>query len=154
MRSSLKGAADLSVSERDGTAFRDPVNSRPQERAWEPYMNKEKVSITRSVAEPFEPLKANSSRSEICTVVLRLEDYAELKKVGGPRTDQIHMALQYYLRMIKDGRGSPAPRGKNLFRGNVVNFQCALSKDLCREVRQLGGRFDSHTIEAIRLFLL
>jgi len=117
-------------------------------------MNKEKAPITRVVAEPFEATGNNSSRNEICTVVLRREDYTELKKVGGPRTDQVHMALQHYLKMIREGKWLPAAGGKNCFRGNVVNFQCALRKDLCREVRKLGGRFDSHTIEAIRLFLL
>jgi len=95
-----------------------------------------------------------SAPNELVTIVLRKDDYAALKKAGGPRPDQVHMALRHYLTVIADGKTLPPVDSGRCFRGNVINFQCSLQKDLCEEIRRMGGRFDSHTIEAFRLFLL
>jgi len=40
------------------------------------------------------------ARPEIVTVVIRREDYAKLKHAGGPRPDQICMALRHYLKIL------------------------------------------------------
>jgi len=114
-----------------------------------------KTASEETSVEKVERLRTSlSAPNELVTVVLRKEDYAELKKIGGPRSDQVHMALRHYLSFIGEGRNLPAVDGPRCFRGNVINFQCSLQKDLCEDIRRLGGRFDSHTIEAFRLFLL
>lgn len=93
------------------------------------------------------------TRSEMVTVVLRQEDFRRLKEIGGPRSDQIHMALNHYLETIKQTGWSPIPNSQLRFYENVTTFKCTLMKSVCEQIRSLKGRFDHHTIEAVRLFL-
>jgi hypothetical protein len=93
------------------------------------------------------------SRSEMVTVVMRQEDYRALKKMGGPRPDQIHMALYHYIDTINDSGWNPEQNRKARFYEDVTTYKCTLLKSLCDDIRSLKGRFDDHTIEAIRLFL-
>lgn len=91
---------------------------------------------------------------EIITVLVRVEDYKVLKKDGGPRPDQISLALRHYLQLIRETKWKPE---MNTFRnagGRVKTFRCAIPKALRDEIRDLGGRFDAHTLEAVRLYLL
>lgn len=93
-------------------------------------------------------------RCEMVTIAITQEDYDELKKSGGPRADQIHMALRHYLKMLNETGWRPTPNGIERMYSTCTIFQCAVQKDLCDEIRDLGGRFDAHTMEAVRLFLL
>lgn len=88
------------------------------------------------------------------TIALTQDDYDELKKAGGPRADQIHMALRHYLRALKETSWRPTTNGIERMYSTCTIFQCAVQKNLCDEIRDLGGRFDAHTVEAVRLFLL
>ncbi len=92
-------------------------------------------------------------RCEIVTVVMRMEDYLKLKETGGPRPDQIHMALSHYLETINKAGWRPEYRSSSRLYENVTTYKCTLLKSLCEDVRNLKGRFDDHTIEAVRLFL-
>ena len=87
-------------------------------------------------------------------IALTQGDYDELKKAGGPRADQIHMALRHYLKLLKETDWRPTINGVDRMYSTVTIFQCAVQKNLCDEIRDLGGRFDAHTVEAVRLFLL
>jgi hypothetical protein len=93
-------------------------------------------------------------RCEMVTIAITQEDYDELKKLGGPRADQIHMALRHYLKMLNETGWRPTPNGIERMYSTCTIFQCAVQKDLCDEIRDLGGRFDAHTMEAVRMFLL
>jgi hypothetical protein len=92
-------------------------------------------------------------RPEIVTVVIRREDYAKLKHTGGPRPDQICMALRHYLKILVETEWRPAGNGQQGKTQDVTTFQCGVPKDVCDEIRSLPGRFDTHTMEAMRLFL-
>ena len=94
------------------------------------------------------------ARPEIVTVVIRREDYAKLKHAGGPRPDQICMALRHYLKILGEMEWRPSVIDHNGHSQDVKTFQCGVPKDVCDEIRSLPGRFDTHTIEAMRLFLL
>ncbi len=84
---------------------------------------------------------------------MRREDES-LQKQGGTRSDQISMALRHYLKLIAEKKGHPEMIDTaNKTRG-FTTFQCAISKDLWDDIRNLGGRIDSHTVEAVRLFPL
>ncbi len=91
---------------------------------------------------------------EIITVLVRVEDYNTLKKEGGPRPDQITLALRHYLQLIKETKWKPEMNAFQNAGGRVKTFRCAIPKALRDEIRDLGGRFDAHTLEAVRLFLL
>lgn len=91
---------------------------------------------------------------EMITVLVRQDDYATLKKEGGPRPDQIAMALQHYLLLIKEAKWRPEMNNEPLYLGRIMTFKCAVAKNLYEDIRALGGRLDHHTIEAVRLFLL
>jgi len=99
-------------------------------------------------------LQYKASRPEIVTVVIRREDYAKLQHGGGPRSDQICMALRHYLKVLGDNQWRPARNGQQGQWEHVTTFMCGVPKDICDEIRSLPGRFDDHTIEAMRLFLL
>ncbi len=91
---------------------------------------------------------------EIITVLVRVEDYNTLKKEGGPRPDQVFLALRHYLQLLRDGKWKPEMSDFCHAGGRVKTFRCAIPKVLRDEIRYLGGRFDAHTLEAVRLFLL
>ncbi len=93
-------------------------------------------------------------KHEIINVLMRREDYETLKQQGGLRPDQISMALRDYLKLIAEKKGRPEMSDTANKTQGLTTFQCAISKDLWDDIRNLGGRIDSHTVEAIRLFLL
>jgi hypothetical protein len=101
-----------------------------------------------------EKIKHRGSRPEIVTIVIRREDYARLKHAGGPRPDQICMALRHYLKVLGETRWRPEARTEQALSTQVTTYQCGVPKDLCDEIRRLPGRFDTHTIEAVRLFMV
>ena len=76
------------------------------------------------------------------------------QKQGGPRPDQISMALRHYLKLIAETKWRPEMSDAANRARRFATFQCTVSKDLWDDIRNLGGRVDSHTVEAIRLFLL
>jgi len=93
-------------------------------------------------------------RREIVSVAVTEEDYARLKAAGGPHPDQIGTALRYYLHAIGTTSTRRRIRDVGWARGPVMIFLCALPKQLLDQVRNLTGRFDTHTIEAVRLYML
>lgn len=90
---------------------------------------------------------------EIVTVLVRKEDHAKLKKSGVPRANQITMALRYYLRLIEETKLASQATGHEIFKGAVSTFRCGVPREVCERVRSLGGRFDLHAMEAVRLWL-
>jgi hypothetical protein len=90
---------------------------------------------------------------EIVTALVRKADYAELKKSGVPKPDQITLALRHYLSLIEDTKLIPAANGPEIFNGAVTTFRCALPRDLCDRIKSLAGRLDVHIMEAVRLWL-
>jgi hypothetical protein len=74
--------------------------------------------------------------------------------VGGPQPTHIDTALRHYLNLVKETPLSPQTDNLGWRRGPVVSFLCAIPKHLSDEIRGLSGRFDSHTIQAFRLFFL
>ncbi len=117
-------------------------------------MNKEHKASHRAGASTKKYRETSPLRCEMVTIALTQDDYDELKKSGGPRADQIHMALQHYLKMLKDTKWRPTTNGIERMYSTCTIFQCAVQKELCDAIRELGGRFDAHTVEAVRLFLL
>ncbi|MBI5248249.1 MAG: hypothetical protein HY912_02030 [Desulfomonile tiedjei] len=110
-----------------------------------------------TIVEVNNDLEANARYSggqEIVTVLVRLEDYDLLKRDGGPRPDQITLALRHYLKLVKDDKWKPEMTVFCHPGGRVKTFRCAIPKLLGDEIRDLGGRFDAHTLQAVRLFLL
>ena len=91
------------------------------------------------------------TRREVVTVALKKEDYERLKAVVGPHPDQIHTALKYYVDLIRETGWRPQESSFGWNRGPVVHFPCAIPKDLAEDIRNLPGRFDGHTIEAVQL---
>ena len=116
-------------------------------------MNK-RLTIDRSESIEAAPHdKARSAQYEIVTVLALRDDYAKLKKKGGPLGSQIAMAMRHYLNKmpgIKAGSEMPSSQ-QNM--APVTTFQCGVPKNLCGDMRNLGGRFDFHTIDAIHLFV-
>ena len=110
------------------------------------------VHRDESTAEA-RPEKAQSAKYEIVTVLARREDYAELKKKGGPIGSQIAIAMRHYLKLLQGVEGSSEMPSSRQDIGLVTTFQCGIPKNLCGEMRNLGGRFDFHTIDAIHLFV-
>ncbi len=97
---------------------------------------------------------AHIYRHEIVNVLMRRQDYESLRKLGGPRPDQISMAFRHYLKLIAETKWRPEMSNAAQGTMSLATYQCPISKDLWKEIRNLGGRVDHHTIEAIRLFLL
>ena len=94
-----------------------------------------------------------STRREILTVTLARGDYENLKATGEPRSEDIIEALRFYLDLIRKTDWRPPESVFGWMRGPVVHFLTAIPRDLADEIRNLPGRFDGHTIEAVRLFL-
>ncbi|AFM23095.1 hypothetical protein [Desulfomonile tiedjei] len=92
-------------------------------------------------------------KHEIVTVVMRVGEYRKLKQLGGPRPDQIHMALHHYLGIVRELGWQSNIKSMARMYENVTSYQCRLRKSICDEIRHLKGRFDDHTIEALRLYL-
>ncbi len=93
-------------------------------------------------------------RNEIVTVIISREDYTKLSAAGTPLPDVVSAALYRYLHAVKrTGYIQKLERSHGWSRGPVISFKCALPKNLVHEIRDLRGRFDGHTVEAVRLFL-
>ena len=101
-----------------------------------------------------EQLRSPSNRRELVTVTVTEEDFGKLKAAGGPRPSQICAALNRYLHVMSETGRRSQTNLQGWFRGPVVSFPCALPKSLSDEIRNLAGRFDSHTIDAVRLFFV
>jgi hypothetical protein len=109
----------------------------------------------RIVPVDCKPLHGTfSTRRELVTITVLREDYAKLKAAGGPHPTYIVDALHHYLNVIKETHPYPQTDSPGWRRGPVVTFLCAIPKPLSNEIRGLSGRFDSHTIQAFRLFCL
>ncbi len=96
----------------------------------------------------------HTSKYEMINVLMRQEDYESLKKQGGLHPEQITMALRHYLKLIAETKWRPEMSNAFSKPQSFATFQCSISKELWDHIRDLGGRVDSHTVEAIRLFLL
>jgi hypothetical protein len=94
-----------------------------------------------------------STKREIVTITVTRADYAALKAAGGPDPDEVTTALKYYLDLLRETDWRPRDISFGWSRGLVVHFLTAIPKDLADEIRSLPGRFDGHTIEAVRMFL-
>ena len=102
---------------------------------------------------PFTGRRSGAStRRELVTVTVQRRDYEKLKAAGDPDSDDIIIALRHYLDLIRETDWRPSEASFGWERGPVVHFFTAMPKDLADEIRNLPGRFDGHTIEAIRLF--
>ena len=96
----------------------------------------------------------NGFRLELVSVTVTKENYAKLKATGGPHPDQISTALRYYLDAVNKASMHLHVSDVGWNRGPVTTFPCALPKSLLDDVRNLEGRFDSHTIEAVKRYVL
>ena len=94
-----------------------------------------------------------STKREILTITVTHGDYVSLKAAGGPDPAYITMALRYYIALLRETDWRPQGVSFGWSRGPVVHFLTAIPKDVADEVRGLPGRFDGHTIEAVRIFL-
>jgi len=93
-------------------------------------------------------------RRELVTITVTQEDFRRLKDSGGSRADQLIIALRRYLHIRGEDRRRTQINAAGWHRERVTSFPCAIPKTLSDEIRNLGGRFDTHTIEAVRLFCL
>ena len=100
-----------------------------------------------------EPLNSKTSY-ELVTVIMRQADYDQLNGRKIPMDVQISLALRHYLQLIQEGRWPAVNVNFTLLDGKWQSVRCAISKQLCRQVKGLTGRFDLHTLHAVRLYLL
>ena len=110
----------------------------------------EKGSYVESGAE----FQTHSHKYVVINVLMRQEDFESLKKREGSQPYQISMALRHYLKLIAEKKWRPEMSDTANRAGIFATFHCTVSKDLWDDIRNLEGRVDSHTVEAIRLFLL
>lgn len=94
-----------------------------------------------------------STKREILTITVTSADYAALKAAGGPNPDHITTALKYYVDLVRETDWRPQDISFGWSRGPVVHFLTAIPKNVADEIRRLPGRFDGHTIEAVRIFI-
>ena len=107
-----------------------------------------------SSLEAGAEFQTRSHKHVIINVLMRQEDFESLKKRGGPQPYQISMALRHYLKLIAETRWRPEISDAVDRTRRFTTFQCTVPKELWADIRNLGGRIDSHTVEAVRLFLL
>jgi len=120
------------------------------------------LSTTNTVSSnaEFRPVNVQGcessqpSKREIVTVTLTQEDYEKLKAAGSPLQAHVDRALLNYLRAIHQTSIHPQVDDSGWQRGPVTSFLCAIPKNLSEQMRNLSGRFDSHTIQAFRIYLL
>ncbi len=93
------------------------------------------------------------TKREIVTVTVRRADYFALKAIGGPYPDEVANALKYYVHLVRETDWRPRGISFGWSRGPVVHFLTAIPKNIADQIRSLPGRFDGHTIEAVRMFL-
>jgi hypothetical protein len=89
-------------------------------------------------------------RMELVNITVVKEDFEKLKALGGFNTDYMAMALTHYVHVLKNTTFPRDPASLGWRRGSVVSFPCGIPKDIADEVRNFPGRFDEHTIEAVR----
>jgi len=94
--------------------------------------------------------RVQSRKKELVTITLTQEDYEKLKAAGGHLQSQVERALGNYLK----ARRHLQVTNLGWQRGPVMSFLCAIPKNLSNQIRNLSGRFDSHTILAFRMYLL
>jgi hypothetical protein len=111
-------------------------------------MNKDSTLLD---SEPLEVLP--SGKYELVSVFLRKSDLVKLRKLGGPRADQIAMAMWHYLKEKEKSNWEPPLRTKREVLVDVTSLNCAIPKELVVRIRSLGGLWHLHTMEALRLFL-
>jgi hypothetical protein len=95
-----------------------------------------------------------SQRRELVTITVTEEDFLRLKASGGLWQDQLGVALRRYLHIKETPRRRVQTNTHGWTRGPVVSFPAAIPKVITDRIRNLGGRFDNHTIEAVRVFFL
>lgn len=95
-----------------------------------------------------------SRRRELVTITVTEEDFLRLKASGRCWQDQLGVALRRYLHIKENSRHHVQLKAHGWARGPVVSFPSAIPKVITDGIRNLGGRFDNHTIEAVRVFLL
>ena len=98
--------------------------------------------------------QVRTDRHEIVNVLMRRQDDASLRRLGGPRPDQISLPLRHYLKIVDETKWRAEPDNLEQGERRLATFQCHVSKELWRKIRYPGGRADSHTVEAIRLWLV
>lgn len=111
-------------------------------------MNKDSTLLDR---EPLEALP--SGKYELVTVFLRRGDLIKLQKLGGPRPDQIAMAMWHYLREKERSNWELPVRAQREVLVDVTSLNCAVPKELVVRIRSLGGLWHLHTMEALQLLL-
>jgi hypothetical protein len=110
--------------------------------------------FTIPLADSMERDRGACGRSEIVTIAVTKEDHIRLTAAGASYSNEISSALRYYLHAVKHGDYiQQLERSHGWARGPVVSFKLPLPKDLVDEVRSLKGRFDGHTLEAVRLLM-
>jgi hypothetical protein len=97
---------------------------------------------------------AEKTRYELVNVTMRHEDYDRLREQTISMNEQVSIALVSFLKQIRDDASPEEVRNAFLPDGDLRSIRCALPKSLCDQIRQLKGRFDLHTLEAVRLYLL
>lgn len=91
---------------------------------------------------------------ELVTVIMRKKDFDQFIARKLPMEVQVSLALQHYLKLVREGRWMGDNGSSPVWKGKVVSVSCALAKHLCDELRDVPGRFDLHTLQAVRLYLL
>jgi hypothetical protein len=94
------------------------------------------------------------TRYELVNVTMRYNDYARLRGRGFSMDEQVSMALANYLKLEPDNACLKEVLKDFSPDGNLISIRCALPKSLCDQIRELKGRRDLHTVEAVRLYLL
>ncbi len=117
-------------------------------------MSEDAIVEKGSSAEAGVDFQAHSNKHVLINVLMRQADFESLKKRGGPQPYQICMALRHYLKLIAETKWRPEMSDTVDRARRFRTFQCTVPKDLWDDIRNLGGRVDSHTVEAVRLFLL
>jgi hypothetical protein len=112
--------------------------------------------FTMPLADSMARDRGACGRSEIVTIAVTKEDHMRLRltAAGASYSNEISSALRYYLHAVKHGGYiQQIERSHGWARGPVISFKLPLPKDLVDEVRSLRGRFDGHTLEAVRLLM-
>jgi len=118
-----------------------------------PDIPSERVESSSTPGDLNRRQTVQSTKREIVTITVTRADYSTLKAMDGPYPDEITKALQYYVDLVRETDWRPRGVSFGWSRGPVVHFLTAIPKVIADQVRSLPGRFDGHTIEAVRLYL-
>jgi hypothetical protein len=105
------------------------------------------------MAQRQQPIDGKT-RHELVNVTMRYNDYERLRSRGLSIDEQVSKALATYLKLEPDKSSIKEVQNDFSPEGYLITIRCALAKSLCNQVRELHGRFDLHTSEAVRLYLL